>query len=219
VCSSGFAILVFLKLQVVLNIKYFINKAASVAMAPSVFTDFLQQHGLSQQNISELCKQTEYIQAPAKAVLVRQGTQADKFYFLLNGLCHATYLTADGKQFSKEFFWKKSFIVGFEALLTQQASPYTLETVKPSLLCALPVHLVEKWRAEKVSIYINLLEIQLHNKEIKERVLLLNTPEERYKLFCENFSELEVILADFQIASYLGISPISLSRIKKRIRN
>lgn len=185
----------------------------------TVFTDFLQQYGLSQSNISELYKQAETIQAPAKTILVRQGIKADKFYFLLSGLCHATYLTADGKQFSKEFFWKKNFIVGFEALLTQQASPYTLETVMPSQLIALPVHFIEKWRAEQAAIYITLLELQLHNKEIKERVLLLNTPEERYKIFCDNFSELETILADFQIASYLGISPISLSRIKKRLKN
>lgn len=188
-------------------------------MTLPLFTNFLRQHGLSQHNIAELCKQAETIQVPAKTALVKQGSQADKFYFLLNGLCHATYLTADGKQFSKEFFWKKSFIIGFEALLSQQAYPYTLETVIPSQLIALPIHFVEQWRAEHAFIYISLLELQLRNKEIKERVLLLHTPEERYKIFCDNFSELETILADFQIASYLGISPISLSRIKKRLKN
>ena len=59
-------------------------------------------------------------------------------------------------------------------------------------------------------------EVQLLNKEQKERYMLLNTPQQRYQHFCRNYPELLARLSDYQIAAYLGITPISLSRIKKR---
>ncbi len=49
--------------------------------------------------------------------------------------------------------------------------------------------------------------------------MLLYSPEERYTLFCEHFPNLHERLNDYQVAAYLGITSISLSRIKKRLQN
>jgi hypothetical protein len=75
------------------------------------------------------------------------------------------------------------------------------------------------WREQKRSIYLKLLETQLMYKENKERFMLLYTPEERYELFCQHYPHLLERLNDYQIAAYLGITSISLSRIKKRSQN
>lgn len=81
---------------------------------------------------------------------------------------------------------------------------------------SLPIETLRKWRENKYSIYLKLLEIQLMYKENKERFMLLYTPEERYLQFCNSYPNLLERLTDYQIAAYLGITPISLSRIKKR---
>ncbi|KPA54773.1 Crp/Fnr family transcriptional regulator [Photobacterium leiognathi subsp. mandapamensis] len=158
----------------------------------------------------------QILELPTRHILLNQGQQAEQFYFLLDGLCHACYLTENGKQFSKEFYWDQDALIGFEGLITQSPSPFLLETLSASQLIALPITLIETWRAQGLALYINLLERQLVFKENKERFMLMYSPEERYQLFTQSFAELNFKLTDYQIASYLGITPISLSRIKKR---
>lgn len=182
-----------------------------------IFTHFLQQQNLPPDEIALLCQLSEVIEFPARTALVHQGERSERVYFVIKGLCHASYYTAEGKQYSKEFYWKEGFMIGFEALIRQQPSPYLLETLSPSSLVSLPMSVIRTWRDELHPLYVALLENQLINKEMKERIMLLNSPEKRYQLFCQSFPELEMKLAGYQIAAYLGITPISLSRIKKRL--
>ena len=79
--------------------------------------------------------------------------------------------------------------------------------------------MLDDWRDNRHAIYLKLLETQLMYKENKERFMLLYTPEERYELFCQHYPHLLHRLTDYHIAAYLGITPISLSRIKKRQQN
>ena len=55
-------------------------------------------------------------------------------------------------------------------------------------------------------------------KERRERELLMFTPEERYRRFLEDYPELVESVAQKDIASYLGITPVGLSRIVRRVR-
>ena len=182
----------------------------------SQLAEFLQQFGAEQTTIDEALSQAQVLALPTRHILLHQGQQAEQFYFLLNGICHACYLTDSGKQFSKEFYWDQDTLIGFEALITQSPSPFLLETLSASELIALPIELIETWRSQGLALYQHLLERQLVFKENKERFMLMYSPEERYQLFTQSFAELNVKLTDYQIASYLGITPISLSRIKKR---
>ncbi len=178
---------------------------------------FLSQLGASTETVEQAVSQAELMELPTRHVLLNQGEPPAYCYFLLEGLCHACYLTAEGKQFSKEFYWDQDVIIGFESLISEQASPYLLETLSASRLLALPFNLLKQWREEGNPLYVRLMERQLIFKEQKERFMLMHSPEERYQLFTTNFPELKTRIADYQIASYLGITPISLSRIKKRL--
>ncbi|WP_299021464.1 Crp/Fnr family transcriptional regulator [uncultured Photobacterium sp.] len=178
---------------------------------------FLSQLGATQETIEQAVALAEPMELPTRHVLLNQGESPAYCYFLLEGSCHACYLTAEGKQFSKEFYWDQDVLIGFESLISGQPSPYLLETLSASRLLALPISLLNQWRDEGNPLYIRLLERQLIYKEQKERFMLMHSPEERYQLFAANFSDLQTRIADYQIASYLGITPISLSRIKKRL--
>ncbi|WP_281559545.1 Crp/Fnr family transcriptional regulator [Thalassomonas sp. RHCl1] len=183
------------------------------------FIDFLQQHGFSQQQANMLHRDTETIDLPARTIFLHQADKLAYLYFVSEGLCQACYHTADGKRFSKEFYWSGDCIINFQSLLKQQASPYSLETLSASSLVRLPINQVQIWRQTNHACYQHLLETQLLYKENKERFMLLHTPQERYQLFSQQFPELASSLTDYQLASYIGITPISLSRIKKRLRN
>ncbi|MCD9476957.1 cyclic nucleotide-binding domain-containing protein [Photobacterium phosphoreum] len=178
---------------------------------------FLTQLGADATTISDVIAVAEPLELPTRHILLHQGQRQTYCYFLLNGLCHACYLTDQGKQFSKEFYWDQDVIIGFESLINNEPSAFLLETLSASQLIMLPITLFQQWRQQQHPLYQALLERQLLHKEHKERFMLMHTPEQRLQLFCDHFPELVGRITDYQLASYLGITSISLSRIKKRI--
>ncbi|MEI8602366.1 hypothetical protein P4S55_16730 [Shewanella sp. PP-Sp27a-2] len=66
---------------------------------------------------------------------------------------------------------------------------------------------------------VALLQQQLIFKEQKEALLLLHTPEQRYRHLLQYWPHWLTKLNNIQIASYIGISPVSLSRLKARIKS
>ncbi|MBY5948469.1 Crp/Fnr family transcriptional regulator [Photobacterium rosenbergii] len=183
----------------------------------TALAQYLRDHGADEETINLSLSLAEPMELPTRHILLNQGELPSYAFFLVDGICHACYLTADGRQFSKEFYWEQELILGFESLLTKQPSEYLLETLSASQILALPLEVVEQWKTCCPGLYMALLERQLLFKEHKERFMLIHTPEERYTLFCGHFPELQAQLADYQIASYLGITATSLSRIRARL--
>lgn len=182
----------------------------------TALTQYLRDHGADEDTINQALALAEPMELPTRHILLNQGELPEHAYFLVDGICHACYLTPEGRQFSKEFYWEQELIVGFESQLAKRPSEYLLETLSASHIQALPLALVEQWKENCPSLYMSLIERQLLFKEHKERFMLIHSPEERYTLFCEHFPELQAQVADYQIASYLGITPTSLSRIRNR---
>lgn len=62
--------------------------------------------------------------------------------------------------------------------------------------------------------------VTLHSlvKERRERELLILTPEQRYRRFLEDYPDLIGVVSQKDIASYLGVTPVGLSRIASRVR-
>lgn len=183
------------------------------------FQQHLQKNGFTQLETEQLRQSATLVEIPARHLLLHQNDYAKAVFFLLEGICHSVYQTVNGKEFSKEFYWEDDWIIGFESLINKQPSAYLLRSVTRCTLLALPIEILETWRQQKRGIYLKMLETQLMHKESKERFMLLYTAQERYALFCQEYPSLLDRLSDYQIAAYLGITPISLSRIKKRHLN
>ena len=177
----------------------------------------LNELGLADSEVAEIIRQATVLELPTRHVLIQQGAVPEAFYFLIEGICHACYLTEAGKVFSKEFYWENDWIIGFESLIREQPSPFLLESLSPVVMFSLPVQTLLSWRQQSHPLYQKLLETQLMYKEGKERFMLLHPPEQRYQLFCKHHPDMLPRLSDQQIAAYLGITPISLSRIKARL--
>ncbi len=119
-----------------------------------LFTTQLESHGFTPHEISQIVKLSKLKTLPAKSILIKQNNVANEFYFLIDGFCRSCYLTEQGKQFSKEFYWKGDWVVGFEELLDQTSSPYSLETITQTTLITLPIAQLNQWRKKcKPSLY------------------------------------------------------------------
>ncbi|SDJ45576.1 cAMP-binding domain of CRP or a regulatory subunit of cAMP-dependent protein kinases [Ferrimonas sediminum] len=182
------------------------------------FIAALTQLGVAAAQAEALFSQSSPRRCAPGEVLVAQHSHQNELFFVERGLCHAAYLTPQGKQFSKEFYWELDWVIGFEAWLAGTPSPFQLQALTEVQLRILPMSVLTQWRAERHPAHVTLLEQQLIYKERKERLMLLHSPSQRYALFCQDYPHLLRRLNDYQIAAYLGITHVSLSRIKARLR-
>ncbi|BDY04711.1 Crp/Fnr family transcriptional regulator [Ferrimonas sp. YFM] len=177
----------------------------------------LGQLGLTAHEVNQLAQAGKLRRLRPGETLSEQGRVPGQFHLLVEGLCHGVYHTESGRHYSKEFYWEGDWVIGYESLLDGIPLPFEFQAITDSTLMALPLDQLSQWRNQRHLAYLTLLETQLLFKERKERLLLLSTPEQRYRHFCEHYPQLLQRLADYQIAAYLGITPISLSRIKSRL--
>ena len=148
------------------------------------------------------------------------GDKTTHVYWLEQGLLCAYFVTLEGKEFCKEFYWQGDVIYGMRSLLGNEPLPYSVVALEPCNLLRLPVDVYRtsilqdpQW----ADYHREQLEQHLLIKERKEAFLLLNTPEQRVFAFHRDYGFLLHRIKDYQIASYLAMTPISYSRIKKRL--
>lgn len=183
----------------------------------SPLAQFLELHGADPATIEQALNLAETLELPTRHILINQGELATQAFFLLDGLCHACYLTAEGDAITRDFYWEQELLIGFESLLTEEGSPYLLETLSACQILTLPTELILSWRAHCPELYIALTERQLLFREQKEQFMRLYSPARRYALFTESLGELAGAISEPQLASFLDLSLSQLSSLKRHL--
>jgi CRP-like cAMP-binding protein len=143
--------------------------------------------------------------------------------FVASGCLRSFYKTEDGKEHTIQFAIKNWWISDYITLYTDNKSVVSIESLTHSKVLIIDNSKVEKFYEE----FPQFETIQRKNFEkrisaLQKRILslLALTAAEKYNQFIEDYTEFEKIIPNYQIASYLGITPQSLSRIRKeRIKN
>ncbi|PSJ42691.1 cAMP-binding protein [Zobellella endophytica] len=155
-----------------------------------------------------------------RAQLWRPGSCPDEVILVRAGLLKTVFVSEEGRHYIKEFFWQGDAFFSYHSHLSGTPTPYCLEAQESCSLYVFSLKRLLSFAAKDPAwqlVYLRLLETQLRFKEEKEFLLLTQGPEARYLLFQRRNADLVRRLPDHQIAAYLGISPISLSRIKRRL--
>ena len=149
---------------------------------------------------------------------IREGTVPTRFGFVVRGLFRYYYLNANGSEFTKGFFPENNFITSYTAMKANRPSYYGIEALEDSQIVIIDYH---HWKELYIThpcwtyFLLALLEKGYAKKEARERELLLLNAEERYRIFLAQYPHLEDRIKQHLIASYLGITPVALSRIRK----
>ncbi|PWJ57172.1 CRP-like cAMP-binding protein [Dyadobacter jejuensis] len=149
---------------------------------------------------------------------VEAGKVAKKFGILEHGILRAYYRTEGGQEYNKHFFRAPCFIGGFSSLVTGEPSPINLQALTDCHIWEADYHSLTKrydeWPdLERLSRI--LAEQYFVQKERREVEIVLLNADKRYQIFKNEFPELENLIPQYHIASYLGITPTQLSRIRK----
>jgi len=149
--------------------------------------------------------------------LIQQGQNVNKIYFVIDGCLRSYCIDKSGKEHTLQFGIKDWWISDYIAIHNNESATLTVECLKEST--------VIEFDAKKLNnIFIpfpeyepfqrNLLErhvVSLHKRILNQLQL---TASERYDLFLEQYPDIELFTRNYHIASYLGITQESLSRIR-----
>jgi len=157
---------------------------------------------------------------PAGELLQRAGDVARHAAFVASGCLRSYVIDAGGKehiiQFAPETWW----LADGASLMTGKPSQYFVDAVEESvlLLIAPASHQAILERVPGFAVAFR-TGLQKHNAAKDERIVtaLSSSAEERYCEFLERYPSLVQRVPQRMLASYLGVSPETVSRIRKKL--
>ncbi|NRB40875.1 MAG: Crp/Fnr family transcriptional regulator [Pseudomonadales bacterium] len=150
-------------------------------------------------------------------MMIRQGDSAPHIFFLSTGLVRYMSISADGKEFTQAFVSAPSISGSTRAMTLNTEALFSIE-----VLC-----LQTDWKTLMKTMqsqpgflqaYNGLLEFMFIKKEEREYSLLQQSAEQRYLNFISENPQLHEKISLKNVASYIGITPIALSRIRKKLK-
>lgn len=156
-----------------------------------------------------------------EAALFEAGQAHPFVYVVREGLLKLHYLQADGQEWIKSFSAEGMFFGSLSALQPGGRSSFAVTAIEASLLERIDYRRLEQLAAAHPPWLLALYRAMQHFaalKESRERELLTLTPPERYAAFLAEAPQLAERIPLKDMARYLGVTPVSLSRIRRRLK-
>jgi len=172
-----------------------------------------------QDEIELIVKNTQLESFKKGEIILREGQVCSKCYFVIDG-CVRQYQIVDGEEKTTAFFTEGQAAVMYSSYLKSTPSEYYLSCVENSILTAGTREAEQELHKQYPKLEYLVHTLMPHDLDKAEkRIALLNNykPQERYLKLMETQPEILGRVPLHQLASYIGVTPESLSRIRKRI--
>lgn len=187
-----------------------------------MFKQFIEGQGVTSLNIQELIGEALFEKTVRKGeYFLRAEENMNQVGFVCSGLFRYFYIDPQGREATKFFVAESDFVLSFAALM-QGRAPFFIEALEDSsLLCVETKRLLQligddpQW----LRLYTTLLEQSYLIKEQREADFLFLSGTQRYVKFLRENPGLAERIPLKYLAGYLGITPVSLSRIRKKLSN
>lgn len=151
--------------------------------------------------------------------LIAEGEVSKRFYFMESGMGRSYYLKEDGKDITQWFFAGGKFMSSVDSFFQQTPSLYYLETLEDSVLYSITKNemdiLFSKYH--KMEQLGRLASIEMLTKVTnKLNAIQFQTAKQRYEYMLEEFPNISHRVPLGYIASYLGMTQETLSRIRRK---
>ncbi|MDX5379151.1 MAG: Crp/Fnr family transcriptional regulator [Halomonas sp.] len=154
-------------------------------------------------------------------ILFHAGVKHPFVYFVEAGIIKMIYETCDGDAWVKAFAAEDRFFASLAAFSPGGLTSFSAIAACPASVESLPYSLLDQlgdrypqWQRALRRAF----ELYGFRKEARERDLLTLSAEERYRRFIEEYPHIAERVTDRDIAGYVRVTPVALSRIKARIR-
>lgn len=170
---------------------------------------------------NKLQKITIFKEFEPKMTLTNSGEIPTKVYMLTTGLIRAYMGLECGKEHNKNIFSPYSFAGALTALIKEKPSELTYETLTYCKGYEINFSAMkELCKSDLIvsNLYNKILESIFIAYEQKQLEIISLDASQRYLKLKSQIPDIEDLIPQFEIASYLNITPVQLSRIRKKLR-
>lgn len=187
------------------------------------FGGFLSSNlGLDETDVNQLLDHCNRKTFSTNEYLLRTGEKSRYTYYVEKGLLRKYGINKEGKEAILQFAPEKWFVSDRESLFFKRPSLYNIQALETTQVLLLDDDLFNEI-AEKLPDFTEFNNRLLHNHihQLSNRIysLLSQSAEERYLDFIQTYPDILLRVPQWMVASYLGITPESLSRVRKKLAN
>ncbi len=174
----------------------------------------------SKEEINLILNKLESVSFKKGETLLKANQTVTNQYYVKNGCLRTYFMDKSGKEHTIQFAIKDWWISDYTAFFSSKKAIMTIECIQDTEL-----YIISRKNMEKLYLEIPKLETFFRKKmeksfaSFQKRIIasLSESAKERYISFIKTYPNIEQLIKNYHIASYLGITTESLSRIRKEI--
>ncbi|MFN7539213.1 MAG: Crp/Fnr family transcriptional regulator [Bacteroidota bacterium] len=184
-----------------------------VSLLKSSFDPFFNAPVQIWEDFADHCEVVRYKQ---DEIIKSQNSRERYFYFIIQGSV-GIFLWKENNFVCLDFGFDSHFCSDYMSILTKQPTPLQVMALEDSELLRMSVNDYDLITRHPIGQVLRLVaaEMSFVEKQQQQIQLLTQSAKERYQILLDRFPGIQNRIAQNHIASYLGITPQSLSRIKK----
>lgn len=175
---------------------------------------------ISRETFELLKPHFKHLSVKANTIICDVGDEADNMFFVMSGVARTSAVSENGKTFTRTLHTANQFLGPYSNLIKNEKSNLVYEALTDcEIIQSAHKDVLKKFGhlPEMMQFEIKILQ-HLYN-DMQKTIISLGTlnAKERYLKLLKRIIGIEELIPQYQIASYLGITPIQLSRIRKSI--
>lgn len=190
---------------------------------PAIFAKGIKDKfpNMSYQKMQELASHTEILNIPKRSVYIKTGQYSRKIVFVIKGLFRGLYMKDDTEV---TFWFREEFTVfaAYESILANMPTKMSYEALEDSVIAVIDYDLLKEMSKTDLD-FANSIIVVLEGllKATIERIASFTSmsPEERYLELLNKTPDIINRVPQQHLASFIGITPVSLSRLKGRVKS
>ena len=189
-------------------------------MEESRLPEILSDNRLSQNELGAISDSLKKIELKKGEVLLRTGELVRHTFYVSSGCLRSYFVDASGKDHTLQFGIEDWWISDYTAIFSEGRAMMNIECIQPAILYRLS-------RSKMEQLYLEIPAFETYFRKKLERRMeafhrrtlenLALPATERYLSFVKTYPSIDRMVKNYHIASYLGITTQSLSRIRKEI--
>ncbi|WP_281846518.1 Crp/Fnr family transcriptional regulator [Olleya namhaensis] len=175
---------------------------------------------MSNASFNQMLDASDCRELKAGDILVDSGDVPSKIYMLNKGVMRSFVRLESGKEVTKSLFLPIIIFASFDALLNQSPSSSIYEALTDCDICVLEYFEFKSLcnsNTEILGFYAKFLETLICEKDKKHIELLTMGGKARYLNLRKMIPNIDNLIPQYQIAKYLSITPVQLSRIRAKL--
>lgn len=187
-----------------------------------ILTDFITYYcDLSDKDLEAVLRHFAFREVPANTVLLRRGQLCDMLSVAIKGLFRLYAIDDTGDETTTWLVFEDTLVMEPASFLTRQPSRYYLQALENSVMASISYD-------ELQVLYRTIPGFEAFGRKLMEEVLvgtmcratslLLDSPQERYNRLLNHAAYIQRVPLKY-LASFIGVTPSSLSRMRRRMQN